>query len=214
MAIIDLQDGALSARVSTAGGVLLDFSWMRDGRKIPLLRPAADDADALSVGLLSARALRQSREEQSASVSKDATTAFSRTRPGTHTTSMEMAGWPTGRFFPRVPQRLRSVSATGRTVRPIVIRRSRASDCRAEGLKLHMSVENTGEAALPFGLGWHPFFPLTEQHDASCQGTALLDRDGGLAARRTGRDPCRSRFLAARAPAAALDQQRLRGLER
>ncbi len=48
MAIIDMQDGPPSARVSTTGGVLLDFSWMRNGRKVPLLRRATDDADALS----------------------------------------------------------------------------------------------------------------------------------------------------------------------
>jgi len=47
MAIIDLQDGPLSARASPVGPVL-HFSWMREGREIPLLRPAADNADALS----------------------------------------------------------------------------------------------------------------------------------------------------------------------
>lgn len=29
------------------------------------------------------------------------------------------------------------------------------------GLTLTLSVENRGRAALPFGLGWHPYFPLT-----------------------------------------------------
>ena len=48
MAIIDLQGGALSARISTTGGLLLHYSWLRDGLTIPLLRPATDNADALS----------------------------------------------------------------------------------------------------------------------------------------------------------------------
>lgn len=29
------------------------------------------------------------------------------------------------------------------------------------GLTLTLSVENTGATALPFGLGWHPYFPMT-----------------------------------------------------
>lgn len=29
------------------------------------------------------------------------------------------------------------------------------------GMALTLSVENTGSVALPFGLGWHPYFPLT-----------------------------------------------------
>lgn len=30
-----------------------------------------------------------------------------------------------------------------------------------QGMALSLSVENTGAIALPFGLGWHPYFPMT-----------------------------------------------------
>jgi aldose 1-epimerase len=48
MTIIDLLSGALSARISTFGGILLDYSWTRDGGKIAPLRVAPDDARAPS----------------------------------------------------------------------------------------------------------------------------------------------------------------------
>jgi aldose 1-epimerase len=32
-----------------------------------------------------------------------------------------------------------------------------------EGFEMWMSVTNLGEQPLPFGLGWHPFFPMTDQ---------------------------------------------------
>jgi aldose 1-epimerase len=32
-----------------------------------------------------------------------------------------------------------------------------------DGLELTLSVENAGEKALPFGLGWHPYFPMTPE---------------------------------------------------
>ncbi|WP_374989945.1 hypothetical protein [Rhizobium sp. TH2] len=29
------------------------------------------------------------------------------------------------------------------------------------GMDLHMAVTNTGESTMPFGIGWHPYFPMT-----------------------------------------------------
>lgn len=162
MAIIDLQDGALSARLSTAGGVLLDFSWLRDGRKIPLLRPAGDDAGALSSACYPlvpfgnrVRSNRFSFEGRDYSL-----------QPNTSWDPhyLHGDGW-------LADWALLSESAAGAEIgfrhradgSPYSYKAKQSFGLSGEGLELHMSVENTGEAALPFGLGWHPFFPLTEQ---------------------------------------------------
>ncbi|QPC94653.1 aldose 1-epimerase [Mesorhizobium sp. INR15] len=52
-------------------------------------------------------------------------------------------------------------------------------------LELHLSVENTGTFALPFGLGFHPFFPRTPLTTLSAPAQAWwTERDGHLPANR------------------------------
>jgi aldose 1-epimerase len=166
MAIIDLQDGPLSARVSTAGGVLLDFSWTRDGRKIPLLRPAEDDADALSsAGYPLVPFGNRVKGNRFTFEGRDYDLRPNRDWDPHY---LHGDGW-LGEW------ELRSGSAS----EALIAFRHRADGTpynyeaeqhfalTATGLQLAMQVKNTGDEALPFGLGWHPFFPLTE-------GTTLL----------------------------------------
>lgn len=40
-------------------------------------------------------------------------------------------------------------------------------------MALTLSVENTGEVALPFGLGWHPYFPLTPRTRLTAPASSL-----------------------------------------
>lgn len=162
MAIIYMQDGALSARISTTGGVLLDFSWMRDGRKVPLLKPAADDADALSSACYPlvpfgnrVRGNRFSFEGRDYSL-------LPNTSWDPH--YLHGDGW-------LAEWRVLSESVTDVEIglrhrsdgTPYCYEAKQRFTLSQEGLTLHMSVKNTGDEALPFGLGWHPFFPLTEQ---------------------------------------------------
>jgi aldose 1-epimerase len=162
MAIIDLQEGALSARISTSGGLLLHYSWMRDGLTIPLLRPAADDADPLSSACYPL-------------------VPFGNRVRGNHFTFE-------GRDYSLKPNRdwdehylhgdgwlaeWDVLSKSGSTARigfrhradgtPYSYEAEQSFVLTVEGLELSMRVQNTGEESLPFGLGWHPFFPLTEE---------------------------------------------------
>ncbi len=166
MAIIDLQEGALSARISTTGGLLLDYSWMRDGRKIPLLRPANDDADALSSACYPlvpfGNRVRGNRftfegREHSLKPNRDWDPHY-----------LHGDGWlaqwdalSSNDSTARITLRHRADGT------PYSYEAQEGFVLTAEGLELHMRVENAGDEALPFGLGWHPFFPLTE-------GTTLL----------------------------------------
>ena len=44
-------------------------------------------------------------------------------------------------------------------------------------LTLSLSVLNTGDTALPFGLGWHPFFPLTRDTTLQARTRSYWDQD-------------------------------------
>lgn len=162
MAIIDLQEGALSARISTSGGVLLHYSWARDDRTIPLLRPAASDADALSSACYPL-------------------VPFGNRVRGNHFTfqGRNYSLRPNTRWDPHylhgdgwlAEWDILSQSVSGARIgfRHRADGTSYSYDAEqsfiltAGGLELHLRVENTGDEALPYGLGWHPFFPLTQR---------------------------------------------------
>lgn len=55
----------------------------------------------------------------------------------------------------------------------------------AEGLQLGLSITNTGDAAAPFGLGWHPYFPKRQRSRLHIELTERWDADAaGLPTRR------------------------------
>ncbi|MCB1998270.1 MAG: aldose 1-epimerase [Burkholderiaceae bacterium] len=54
-----------------------------------------------------------------------------------------------------------------------------------EGLHLGLSITNTGNAAAPFGLGWHPYFPKRQRSRLHIELTERWDSDAaGLPTRR------------------------------
>ncbi len=111
MALIDLQAGSFSARVSTSGGLLLDFSWLVDGRKIPLLRPAQDHADARSSACYPLVPFGN-RVRNNRFAFEGRTYSLCPTRPGIRIIFMATAGWANGRFCPAAATKCRSVTAT------------------------------------------------------------------------------------------------------
>jgi aldose 1-epimerase len=51
----------------------------------------------------------------------------------------------------------------------------------SQSLELTLEATNTGEAALPFGLGWHPYFPLTDATTLRAPATSYwTEREGFL----------------------------------
>ncbi len=48
MSVVDLKSGSLSLKVSTAGGLVLGFWQEGESARIPLLREAPGNANALS----------------------------------------------------------------------------------------------------------------------------------------------------------------------
>lgn len=162
MSIIDLQDGALSARISTAGGILLDYSWAMDGAKIALLRPAPDDADASTSACYPLVPFgNRIRDNHFAFEGRDY-----RLLPNTATDPHYLHGdgwlgeWS---ILSRSDNELQIGFRHQEGDTPYRYDARQTITLSSQGLTLHMSVENTGWHALPFGIGWHPYFPLTEQ---------------------------------------------------
>lgn len=162
MAIIDLQGGALSARISTTGGLLLHYSWLRDGLTIPLLRPAADNADALSSACYPlvpfGNRVRGNRftfkgHDYSLRPNRDWDPHY-----------LHGDGWlAEWDLLSRDSSNARIAFRHRADGTPYSYQAEQSFALTADELELCMRVENTGDEALPFGLGWHPFFPLSER---------------------------------------------------
>lgn len=168
MAVITIGKNDLSARISSAGGLVLGLWWTKDGARIPLLRPApGDDADALASGCYPLVPFGNRVREN--------TFRFSgkehRFRPNTawdpHYLHGEgwQADWSvaeSGEDF--VELSFEHITGDGTPYRYAAKQRFAVDD---GAFVLTLSVTNRGDDALPFGLGWHPYFPMTP-------GTTLL----------------------------------------
>ncbi|MDK4717347.1 aldose 1-epimerase [Rhizobium sp. CNPSo 4039] len=162
MTIIDLRDGSLSARVSTFGGTLLDYAWTVEGHRIALLRPARDDAHASASACYPLVPFgNRVRNNRFAFAGRGY-----RLRPNTASDPhyLHGDGWQA---------KWSVLSHSGNEVQigfhhregdtPYSYAARQIIALSSEGLMLHMSVENIGKEALPFGLGWHPYFPMTPE---------------------------------------------------
>lgn len=165
MTVVELRSGALHARLSTKGGTILGFETAAaDGRTVPLLRAApGDDADALHSACYPlvpfANRVRDNRFRfDGTTYTLEPNTDWDRHR-------LHGEGWTSD---------WRIVSADGCRAEmafhhdsdagtPYRYSATQTFTLSADGLQLTLAVTNEGDRPLPFGLGWHPYFPLTPQ---------------------------------------------------
>lgn len=154
--VFSLQAGDLKLRVRARGGAILRF----DLGGVPLLRPAADDADPVQVACFPMAPLGN-RIRDNLIRHGDQTWLVTPNVPDDplhlHGESW-LADWrlddqSAGRLVmshryegPRLPHRYHLRQTFNLT---------------AQGLSLRFDLTNTGDCPLPFGFGWHPFFPLS-----------------------------------------------------
>lgn len=154
--VISLQAGDLALRLRTLGGAILRF----DLGDRPLLRPAADDAGPEDVACFPLAPLGN-RIRDNAFRHAGASYPVTPNRPAEalhlHGESW-LSDWQVTvqspdqlvlqhrHDGPRLPHRY-------------LLRQSFA--LTPEALLLRLEITNTGDSPLPFGLGWHPFFPLS-----------------------------------------------------
>jgi aldose 1-epimerase len=162
MSLIELRSGSLSLRLSTNGGLILGF-WKHDEKgRVPLLRDAPDDADALSSSCyplvpFGNRVKNNRFEFNGRDYGFSANTSWD-----PHYLHGE--GWQSEWAVDEQADDhvVLSFSHQGDGT-PYIYKARQEFSLKDGRLQLLLSIRNDGSEPLPFGLGWHPYFPMTPQ---------------------------------------------------
>jgi aldose 1-epimerase len=163
MTVLQISGDGLTARISTKGGSVLGLSWEKDGEDVPLLRAALDDdADAPTSGGYPLVPFGN-RVKGNRFIFNGRDYSFApNTSWDPHYLHGEgwLADWL---VVARSERQLElSFSFEGRGT-PYIYEAHQRFAIAEGGLALHLSVRNRGDEPLPFGLGWHPYFPMTPE---------------------------------------------------
>lgn len=160
MSIVDLKSGPLSLRVSTAGGLVLGFWRETRGDRVPLLREAPDEADALSSSCYPLVPFGNRVKDNRFTFEGNDYQFTPNTAWDAHYLHGE--GWQAPwEIDEQAADRLTLYFAHRGRNTPYVYEASQNFALTPDGLDMTLSVTNRGDTALPFGLGWHPYFPMT-----------------------------------------------------
>lgn len=161
MAVHELTFGGLRLRVSTKGGTILGLWWNNGAAEVPLLRPAvSDDADALASGCYPLVPFGNRVAGNRFSFGGVEYVLAPNTDWDRHYLHGE--GWQedwTIKEQTASTITLAFAHRGGNT--PYEYRAEQAFSLSQDQLAITLSVENRGNGAMPFGLGWHPYFPMT-----------------------------------------------------
>lgn len=158
MSVLSITCGSLSAKLSTKGGCLLRF----DLNDVPLLRPARDDASVVDSACYPMvpfgnriRGNRFTFCEQQFELTPNTTW-------DPHYVHGE--GWQSDWTLASASeQRVVLKHNYPGTSLPYVYEAEQEFVISDRGLQLSLSVTNHGQKCMPFGIGWHPYFPLTRE---------------------------------------------------
>ncbi|MBY5556659.1 aldose 1-epimerase [Rhizobium leguminosarum] len=161
MSIVSLEAGPLSLRVSTRGGLVLGF-WRDIGSgRTALLRPClSDDVDALGSSCYPLVPFGNRVKDNKFSFEGNDYYFRPNTDWDKHYLHGEgwQADWSIGR---RTPTSVEMVFAHEGQGTPYEYQARQRFVLDEQGLTMTLAVENRGQRSLPFGLGWHPYFPMT-----------------------------------------------------
>jgi aldose 1-epimerase len=161
MTVLQIHGDGLTARISTKGGSVLGLSWKRSCENMPLLRPALnDDADALSSGCYPLVPFgNRVRGNRFSFEGRDHTFA-----PNTSWDPHYLHGDGWQADWSVIGQSERHLdlafSFEGQGT-PYIYEAHQRFTITDGRFTLYLSVRNRGDKPLPFGLGWHPYFPMT-----------------------------------------------------
>jgi aldose 1-epimerase len=158
MSVLVLNKAGAEARISTRGGSVLALRV--DG--IDLLRPASDDAGAIDSACYPVVPFGN-RVRGNSFVFREQTYALTPNTPWDRH-YLHGEGWLDEWIVEdREADRL-SIRHTHDASRiPYRYTARQRFTLTDAGMDFHMSVVNEGTAAMPFGIGWHPYFPMTAE---------------------------------------------------
>ncbi|NLR98189.1 aldose 1-epimerase [Rhizobium sp. P38BS-XIX] len=163
MTIADIKAGALSLRVSTNGGIVLGFWQDGESGRIPLLREApSDQSDALASGCYPLVPFGNRVSGNRFSFGGKDYVFEPNTDWDRHYLHGE--GWQSPWSVTSKSENILQLAFSHRgSGTPYSYDATQVFTLSETGLEMRLTVENKGSAALPFGLGWHPYFPLTPE---------------------------------------------------
>jgi len=161
MAVLQIHSDGLTARISTKGGIVLGLWWEQGGESIPLLRSAPnDDADALTSGCYPLVPFGNRVSGNRFSFAGRDYTFTPNTSWDPHYLHGE--GWQADWSVIGQSERHLDLGFSFAGQGTPYAYEARQRFTIADGkITFDLSVRNDGDQPLPFGLGWHPYFPMT-----------------------------------------------------
>lgn len=168
MTIISLAAGSASARISTSGGCITSLTVA----DVPLLRPTADDAAAIDSACYPLVPFGNRIRDNRFTFEGQTYRLEPNVEWDRHYLHGE--GWQAEWAVEECSATALSLSHRHDESRIPYSYIARQDFMLSErGMSLRLTVANTGRCAMPFGLGWHPYFPMTPQ-------TTLQTRTGQM----------------------------------
>lgn len=190
---LELANADLGLVATTAGGAVWRFFAKRDGREVPLFRepPAGPGRSALQSGCFPLVPFGNRVRGNRFTFEGQAHTLAPNVPWDRH--ALHGDGWKgEWQLLGRGPGKLRLGYAHRRVPgTPYAYTAEQVLALAGRTLTLTLSVTNAGDAALPFGLGWHPYFPLTPATVLEARTRSYWDEDESwlpTVERPTGRD--------------------------
>lgn len=159
MTIVCLSNGKLSAKLSTAGGTVLELWWEREGERIPLLRPAAsEDVGPLDSGCFPLAPFgNRVKDNRFEFEGRDY-----RLTPNVDWDPHYLHGDAWLSDWTVVAQEDDSAQMrVNHEGSPYAYQTRQRFVLAGLTFSIQLDVVNKGSTAMPFGLGWHPYFPMT-----------------------------------------------------
>jgi len=158
MAVLTLSAGRTTARIATHGGAVLRL----DHAGVPLMRPAADDAlpiDSACYPLVPfGNRIRDNRFDF------DGRSHVLAPNTDWDKHYLHGEGWRSDwSVTDEAPEAITLTHEHDGSALPYVYSAMQRFSLREDGAEFLISVTNGGDAPMPFGLGWHPYFPMTPQ---------------------------------------------------
>jgi aldose 1-epimerase len=154
--VAELRNGTTTAHIATKGGSILTLSW----DEAPLLRPAAPDAlPAESACFPLVPFGNRIRGNRFAFDGREYTLAPNTLRDPHY---LHGEGWRSDWTVTKhtANQLMLEHSHDGSSA-PYEYNSEQSFRLLANGIELTLSVTNCGQRTMPYGIGWHPYFPLT-----------------------------------------------------
>lgn len=172
--MIELRSGGVSARVTTRGGAILRL----DCGAVPLLRPAGDGAEPGGSACFPLVPFgNRVRGNRFSFRGRD---YHLRPNRPTDPHYLHGEGWLSDwGIRDRDATSVALDHSHDGSALPYVYDAVQRLSLRPDGADLELSVTNRGAHAMPFGLGWHPYFPMTPATTLQTEASRLWTEDPG-----------------------------------